>query len=164
MVGAGVSQCCADTETSSCITHLNEQPVARHPLSITCVQRPPCSGARSQLVLPPPHTQACLYHRTFLFVVTFTPRVQPAQTNQLHTTPARLLREASHVAFDPPAGVFRPDLGPGAKFSLLKGARACDREGSEPRGVVPLAGKGLIVVGCVLHNASSCISIPHQQR
>lgn len=29
--------------------------------------------------------------------------------------------EASRVAFNPPVGAFRPDPGPGARFSLLKG-------------------------------------------
>lgn len=83
-----------------------------------------CRGLRTagqgrNWCFPPTPPQACLYHRTFLFLVTFTPRVQHPQTDQLHLTQARLLREACRR--DPPAGVFRPDPGPGAKCSLLKG-------------------------------------------
>lgn len=99
------------------------------------------TGAAPPSPPPPPHPQACLYHRTYIyFLVPFTPRVQPAQTDQLHVAPARLLREAPGVGAAGGGVQTRP--GTRSHSQLAEGGRACNREGSEPRGVVPVAGRG----------------------
>lgn len=124
--GSGVSQCCADTETSSCVTHLNEQPwLDTHCQSLAyrglhagrdcCFPQkwavsPSCVDVGSVFQWSPSESNMndCLHTHTnhlrsifppgLFFPVTFTPRVKQPRTNQLQFTATLLFHGESRVA------------------------------------------------------------------
>lgn len=83
----------------------------------------------------------------------FPPRVKQPWTNQLQLTDTLLFHDTSRVAFDP-----RTD----APGSLCCGGPDPTHMPATAKVLSSSSGrKGLIVVSCILHNTSFCISIPH---